>query len=99
MSIKLIWPSKDDMCTWAHTNETLIFELGQLRHRIETIVLAHSQCHVLRPMIVFEISYTYTFHVHTRRKFESLLEQYCTNYSVFAGIVPNAACCQICVPG
>ena len=34
-------------------NETIILELGQLRHRVETIGLAHSQYHVLPPMAVF----------------------------------------------
>ena len=37
---------------WAHINETLILELGQLRHRVETIGLAHSQYRVLPPMTV-----------------------------------------------
>ena len=34
----------------AHINETIIFELCQLRHRVETIGLAHSLYHVLTPM-------------------------------------------------
>ena len=32
MQIILIWHSKDNTYTWDHINETLIFELGQLRH-------------------------------------------------------------------
>ena len=39
--------------TWAHINETLMFELGQLRHRIESIRLCNSQYRVLPPMTVF----------------------------------------------
>ena len=51
--IKLIWHSKDYTYTWTHIYETIIFELGQLRHRVERIGLAHSQYQVLPPMTVF----------------------------------------------
>ena len=52
MRIKLIWHSKDWTYLGPHQCEKIILELGQLLHRVETIVLTHSQHHVLPPMTV-----------------------------------------------
>ena len=52
IQMKLFWQGKDCTRTLTHINEALIFEVGQLRHWVETIVLAHSQRHVLPPMTV-----------------------------------------------
>ena len=53
MHIKLIWQS-EHYTYLANINETLIFELGELRHRAERIGSAHSQYPVLPPMTLFD---------------------------------------------
>ena len=57
--------------------------LGLTRHRERAKKIPN-----VGPLCKFSWAYLisyYTFPVHTRRKFESLLGQYCKNNSVFAG--------------
>ena len=56
----------------------LIFELGPLQHRVETIGLAHSQYHLLPPMTVFP------------RRFETILVLGLTRRREWANKIPCA---------